>query len=168
LGQTVSLKPVFHWSFFRAILPSSPSFITSATPLPSQTFLVSCGEDYFNVYIFYSNGAPPRFVEFVNRHEEVLQALVARFDVLLFFTFSILLLYGYGRLPGTLFVDERSMIDFLFFVNLFSRNPKILFSHFHFLLDSPVLMQKFVHVVLSQVIILGCFHSLCFTVSMLI
>ncbi|XP_028411052.1 E3 ubiquitin-protein ligase HACE1-like [Dendronephthya gigantea] len=53
------------------------------------------------------NGAPPRFVDFVNRHEDVLQALVAR-------------------------------------------NPKILFSHFHFLLDSPVLMQKFVHVVLAQ------------------
>ena len=40
----------------------------------------------------------------------------------------------------------------MFIIRLFPRNPKILFSHFHFLLDSPVLMQKFVHVVLSQVI----------------
>lgn len=99
------------------------------------------------IVIFFSDGAPPRFVEFVNRHEDVLQALVARFD------FYLLPVTSSFECPN--FCIWKTLTATFYF-----RNPKILFSHFHFLLDSPVLMQKFVHVVLAQVTQLNMLEKL--------
>ena len=35
-------------------------------------------------------------------------------------------------------------------ISMSSRNPKVIFDHFHFLLECPELMSRFMHIIKSQ------------------
>lgn len=90
----------------------------------------------------------PRFIEFVCKHDEVLKCFVTRWvsaglhaqntesaDLHLFRCLSLC-----------------SVISWCSFLCLlFIRNPKIIFNHFHFLLECPELMSRFMHIIKGQV-----------------
>lgn len=80
----------------------------------------------------------PRFIEFVCRHDEVLKCFVTRY------------VGGFQLLCQCC----RLLFSVLWWSLLLApcfRNPKIIFNHFHFLLECPELMSRFMHIIKGQV-----------------
>lgn len=106
----------------------------------------------------------PRFIEFVCKHDEVLKCFVTRWVnmALCHTSASSFLETGYwssNLFPLNLFpllhlCSLTSPCHFSLCSSLcllFFRNPKIIFNHFHFLLECPELMSRFMHIIKGQV-----------------
>lgn len=68
-----------------------------------------------------------------------------RCGLIFFFCFSICLSEFAFHLMQLIFPVHLNKLYFSF------RNPKIIFDHFHFLLECPELMSRFMHIIKAQV-----------------
>lgn len=105
----------------------------------------------------------PRFIEFVCKHDEVLKCFVTRwvnycgplpylFTQYLKYEFLLKRLLSFFQLRCPACLTVSCLVSFCSSLHhLFFRNPKIIFNHFHFLLECPELMSRFMHIIKGQV-----------------